>query len=391
MDPALLDWLSLLVRWFHIIAGIMWIGSSLFFHWLDGALEKPESPQPGLAGQLWMVHSGGFYDLKKKHLQPHEMPPTLHWFRFEALFTWISGIVLLYLVYYLGGGAYLLDRSVSDLTVGQAGALTVGLLAGGWLFYDTLWRAPLPGTVLAGTSFAALLGVAWGLTQLLSGRAAFIHVGALLGTCMVANVWLRILPAQTELLAATRAGRPQDPAPGLRAKARSRHNHYMTYPILFIMISGHYPATYSGPWSWLVLGVLFVAGAGVKYMVNRLETDSRWIAPAVGLAVGSVLGLYLLTAPEKVAASGPTPTWGQVGPIVSTRCAQCHSAHPRDPVFTVPPSGIELDTLEKVRTLAPRVKERSVTLRTMPLANQTGMTDEERALLGAWIDGGMPE
>jgi uncharacterized membrane protein len=395
VDPVLVDWLALFVRWFHVIAGIMWIGSSLFFHWLDSSLEKPDPPQEGLDGTLWMVHSGGFYDVKKKHLQPHEMPPVLHWFRFEALFTLLSGLVLLVLVYYLGGGAYLLDRSVSDLTVPQAAGLTVGLLAGGWVVYDLLCSSPLARSpiALAGVCYALVIGVAYGLTHLLSGRAAFIHVGALLGTCMVANVWLRILPAQNELLAATRAGRKQDPAPGIRAKTRSRHNHYMTYPIVFIMISTHYPRTYGTDRAWLVLAGLFLVGGIAKYLANRAESAPKWFGVMGAMAAATIAVLYALSATPATAATSAHAdvTWAQVQPIFQQRCMVCHSSRPTDDVFTQPPSGVELDTLAKVRQMAPRVRERAVTLQTMPLANKTGMTPEERALIGAWLDGGTPE
>lgn len=395
MDPALVDWLSLLIRWFHVIVGIMWIGSSLFFHWLDSSLEKPDPPQEGLDGTLWMVHSGGFYDVKKKHLQPHELPPVLHWFRFEALFTWISGILLLGVVYYLGGGAYLLDRQIADLTVPQAAGITTAVLVGGWLVYDTLWRSPLARwpALLVGINFGLVVLAAWGFGQLYSGRAAFLHVGALLGTCMVANVWLRIIPAQAELLAATRSGRKQDPAIGLRAKTRSRHNHYMTYPIVFIMISTHYPQTYGGPWAWLVLAILFFAGAVAKYLANLVEHSPRWFGALALLAVATVAVVYALTAtPRPAAAALPADVrWAQVQPIVQSRCAVCHADHPTDDVFTAPPSGVALDTPERVRAMAPRIRERAVVQATMPLGNKTGMTAEERALLGAWIDGGLLE
>lgn len=392
MDPALIDWFSLFIRWFHVIAGIMWIGSSLFFHWLDMSLEKPKDPVEGLEGSLWMVHSGGFYDVKKKHLQPHELPPVLHWFRFEALFTLISGLVLLVLVYYLGGGAYLLDRSVSALTVGQAGALTVGVLVGGWFVYDRLCLSPLGRhpAVLGAVCYALVVGVAYTFTHLLSGRAAFLHVGALLGTCMVTNVWVRILPAQNELLAATRAGRKQDPGPGIRAKTRSRHNHYMTYPIVFIMISTHYPQTYGTKWAWVVLALLFAVGAIAKYLVNLAETAPRWFGGVTVLALAAITGLYALTAaPAPAAAAVGEVHWADVAPIFAARCTPCHAAHPTDDVFTAPPSGVELDTPDKVRAMAPRIRERAVTLATMPLGNKTGMTPDERARIGAWIDGGM--
>src|SRR2546430_3490683 len=260
MTSWLADWANLLLRWAHFIAGIAWIGSSFYFIWLDRALTTPEHLRPGVEGDLWMVHSGGFYQVEKRRPGPGEVPPVLHWFKWEAMLTWITGISLLVLVYYLSG-AYLLDPGTARIGRGTAIALGIALLVFGWLVYDWLWRSPLARqrAVAAGTSLALLMGVTILLCRLLSGRAAYMHVGSLLGTIMVANVWMRILPAQQQMLDATRAGRPADFTLGERAKQRSVHNSYMTFPLLFIMLSNHYPATYASPANWLILLLLFVA------------------------------------------------------------------------------------------------------------------------------------
>lgn len=391
---SLWDWVGLLLRWFHVIAGIMWIGASLFFHWLDSSLDKPKVPEEGLEGELWMVHSGGFYEVKKRHLQPHQMPAHLHWFKFEALFTLISGLVLLVVVYYLDGGALLLDPTVRVLSLGQAAGITTALLVGTWLVYDALWASPLGRNMPVATaiSVAWVIGAAYGLTHLFSGRAAFLHVGAMLGTVMVANVWFRILPAQRELIAATKAGRKQDPAPGLAAKTRSRHNHYMTYLVVYIMLSTHYPMVWGWEYNWVGLVVLGVAGGVVKYLVNIAETRPTAWWGALAVSGGTIAALWLAAAPPQVAEAapvgGPTVTFAEAQAIVATRCITCHSPTPTNPSFQAPPVGVELDTADKMVRYADRMKYRAVTTATMPLGNLTGMTDEERATLGRWVDQG---
>src|SRR5437016_9777222 len=310
MTSWLGDWANLLLRWAHFIAGIAWIGSSFYFIWLDRALTTPEHLKPGVEGDLWMVHSGGFYQVERRRPGPGEVPAVLHWFKWEAMLTWMTGFSLLVLVYYLSG-AYLLDPSVSGIGRGTAVALGVGLLVFGWLIYDALWRslARRPAVATA-ISLALLTAVTVLLCRLLSGRAAFMHVGSLLGTIMVANVWMRILPAQHQMLAATRAGRPADFTQGERAKQRSVHNSYMTFPLLFIMLSNHFPGTYVSPVNWLVLLLLCVAGGAVRYAMIGRGTSSRWaLVPA---AVALAAAMFLSTpkgaaAPATAAAADSVP------------------------------------------------------------------------------------
>jgi uncharacterized membrane protein len=270
MNPNIGEWLHLVLRGIHIVAAIMWIGSSLFFMWLDGSLERPENPKEGVEGELWMVHSGGFYQVEKKLVAPSGMPRTLHWFKWEAAFTWISGICLLVLLYYLGGGLLLVDPQVSSIGPGAATALGIGVLVVSWGIYDAMWSSRLRearGLAIA-LSVALVFGVAYGLHRTLSGRAAYMHVGAMLGTWMVANVWMRILPSQRALVAAVKEGKKPDPELGKRAKERSRHNNYMTYPVIFIMISNHFPNTYGSRSAWIILAFVFLASVAVRHYQN---------------------------------------------------------------------------------------------------------------------------
>ena len=389
MDPALSEWLNLLVRWFHVIAGIMWIGSSIFFNWLDSSLERPDPPDRHLQGRLWMVHSGGFYDVRKVHLEPGEVPATIHWFYWEATFTWISGILLLGIVYYLDT-SLLVDPSVRELQPAAAIGLGVGLLVVSWFLYDGLWQSPVPRGVATALSLAYLAGVSWGLCQLYSGRGAFIHVGAMMGTCMVANVWRRILPAQTQMLAATREGREADWSLGEKAKTRSRHNNYMTFPVIFVMISNHFPTTWAGTWNWAILLVLFLASMLVKHFMNISDRFRAWIPASAATAVVAILALWLVTSRPAPAATGGPASFAEAHAVIVARCQPCHSVHPTDAAFPTAPLGVTFDTAAEMKAKADRIKFRAVDSRTMPLAKRTGITDAERDVLGRWVSGGAP-
>ena len=394
MTSWLGDWANLLLRWAHFIAGIAWIGSSFYFIWLDRALTKLEQPRPGVEGDLWMVHSGGFYQVEKRRPGPGEVPAVLHWFKWEAMLTWITGIALLVLIYYLSG-AYLLDPSISRIGRGSAIALGIGLLVFGWVIYDALWRSPLAnGPALASAiSLALLAAVTVLLCRLLSGRAAFMHIGSLLGTIMVANVWMRILPAQHQMLAATRAGRPADFTLGERAKQRSVHNSYMTFPLLFIMLSNHFPATYASPVNWLVLLLLFVAGASVRHAMIGRGSSSRWALLPAALALAAAMFFSTpngAAAPARAAAADSVPPFHAVRAVIAQRCQPCHSRYQSDRTLGPAPGGVTFDTPESIARLAERIRVRAVETKTMPLANKTGMTEAERALLARWISAGAP-
>jgi uncharacterized membrane protein len=393
MPTFVLEWLNLILRWIHLIAGIMWIGDSFLFMWMDRSLTPPTRPRDGaVVGELWMVHSGGFYEVvKRKYLAPAEVPASLHWFMWEAYTTWISGFFLLGVVYYFGGGVYLVDHAVSGIGVGAAIAASLVLLVSGYLVYDALWSSPLARrpALAAVVCFALLVGAAWGLTHLFSGRAAFIHAGAMLGTIMAANVLRVIIPAQARMLAATRAGQPVDVTLGERAKRRSIHNHYMTLPVLFTMLSSHFPGTYGHRHAWLVLVLLIVVGAAAKYVMNFRGRSNRWVLAGGGLALAAVI---LMTARAPGAATAPPELRGapavpfaEVQTIIRSRCLTCHATHPTNPSFPEPPSGVVLEDPRRIRALAPRIMERAVVTKTMPLGNLTGMTDQERRSLGAWI------
>jgi uncharacterized membrane protein len=398
------DWANLLVRWAHLVAGIAWIGSSFYFIWLDSKLEQPQAPRPDVEGELWMVHSGGFYQVEKRLVGPGRMPATLHWFKWEAMLTWITGMVLLVLVYYLTGGVYLLRSDETVVTVDEAAVVAVVLLAGSWVAYDGLYRSRLGRTRAAPLVALALLAVVIvQLCRALAGRAAFIHVGTMLGTLMVANVWLRILPAQQQMIDATARGEEPDFDLGRQAKVRSVHNSYLTFPVLFIMLSNHFPQTYGHPQNWLILALLVVAGAAARHAMIGRGPWTRW---AVAPAGAAVLVAAVMTAPsggQAVRGTGgqadgqtggpavvPVPAFAAVRAVVQQRCQTCHSRWATDDVFTVAPNGVTFDTGEEMAQWAARMRERAVVQQTMPLANQTGMTAQERALLGRWVEAGAP-
>lgn len=380
--------LDLLLRWFHVIAGIMWIGNSLLFNWLDRNLVKKE----GIDGEIWLLHSGGFYQIEKKMLRPYQMPDKVHWFMWQNFSTWASGILLLIVVYYIGESAWLVDPSAGHVSYGTAVSAAVGTLLGGWVVYDLIWRSPLRNQPLVAGAIciAGLFAVAWGLSQIMTPRAAYIHVGVLLGTLMTGNVWMIIIPSQRDLVDATREGREQDRSLSLRAKVRSIHNNYMTFPLIFIMVSNHFPSSYSHQLNWLILAVLMAGGALVRHFMNIRFTFPGWRVALGGCAVASVAIAYALTlAPSRSGASdaelaaGPKVPFQAVQAIVSLRCVACHSATPSDSLFKVAPNGLMLDTPEQIAASARRIRVR-VEGGTMPFANRTHMTDEERLTVARW-------
>jgi len=390
---------DLVVRWVHLIAGIMWIGNSMLFNWLDRNLVKGAGDSPLAQGRIWLLHSGAFYDVEKKLLAPSEMAVVnqgkLHWFKWQNLTTWVSGILLLFVVYYSGGGALLVDPSVRALGAPLAIGLSLLFIVMSWFVYDLVWISPLGKrpVVAAAVSFLYMGAAALALTKLFSGRAAYIHVGVILGTLMTGNVWFVIVPSQRELVAATLAGREQDAAISLRAKERSIHNNYMTFPLLFLMVSNHFPSTYGGRHAWIVLVVLSVGGAIVRHLMNVRFHYTGWL-PVAGFVVATSIGaLFLLTRPEGhvEATTGEKVSFHTAFGVIHERCQPCHSAHPTDDTWKTAPSGVMFDTPEQVRRLAPRIKERAVISRTMPLQNKTGITQAERDLLGDWIDQGQSD
>jgi uncharacterized membrane protein len=400
MTEHLTELLHILARWVHLIAGIMWIGNSMLFNWLDRNLEKPDPSKKGSVGTIWMVHSGAFYEVEKKFLQPSQMPKTLHWFKWQNGITWLSGIALLVLVYYMGGAALMVDPSVSDLSPGAAVGVGLATLVGGWILYDLVWRSPLGKSPVLGfvLSCVIVIGLSGVLFEYLSGRAAYMHVGVMLGTLMTGNVWMVIVPSQRELVKATEQGREQDPAIGYQAKQRSIHNNYMTFPLLFIMLSNHFPSTFGHAWNWVVLLVLTVGSALIRHFMNIRFEYERWLFPTTAVFFGScVATLWLIAHPsgleEEETAIVPVDRAVSIDEalgIVQQRCVTCHSEHPTHASFPTPPNGLVLETPEEMQRFASRIRLRVCTLRNMPLGNMTNMTDEERAILAAWVDQGAP-
>ncbi|MEZ4294373.1 MAG: urate hydroxylase PuuD [Polyangiaceae bacterium] len=388
MSPQAQEWLNLVVRWAHVIAAIMWIGDSFLFMWLDSQLRKSERPLPGdVVGELWMAHSGGFYEVvKRKSLDA--LPDKLHWFKWESYTTWITGFLLLIVVYYLGGRAMLLDTA-SGMSHVAAVHMSLGLLAGTVIVYDVLCRTPLvkDNRVFGVVGFVLIVGAAYGILKVFTPRAAFLQVGAMLGTLMASNVFFRIIPAQKHMLAATKEGRPVDTSYGMRAKQRSTHNHYLTLPVLFTMLSNHFPGLYGHAHPWAVLGLIFLAGAGAKYIMNFRTRTHPVVLVGTAVAFGAMI---YLTAPKAMAidpsfAEGPKVSFATAQTIVQTRCVTCHSEKPTNPSFAAAPSGVMLDNPDRIAAYAPRIFVRAVETRTMPLGNMTFITDDERRLLGAWI------
>jgi uncharacterized membrane protein len=402
MDALILDWLNLGLRWIHLIAGIGWIGTSLYFMWLDAALIRaephgapPGSPPRGdVEGHAWLLHSGGFYLVERRKLPPGQLPSPIHWFKWEAAMTWLTGFPLLVIVYYLTRGALLVDPAVSSISVGAAVAVGIGLLIVSWAVYDALWTSPLArgDGWAAAVSWVLLFAVVYGLTHVLSGRAAYIHTGAMLGTIMVANVWMRIVPAQRELIAAAEAGRSPDATLSVRAKQRSTHNSYVTFPVIFTMLSHHYPATYGHPLNWLILWLLIVVGVGVRHVMiarERGKPADWWLLP-VGAALAAVV---YLTSPAwfgTTTRAGAPVAFAAAKEVIDRRCLACHSTRNTDDVFRIAPNGVTFDTPESIRARADTIRARVIVLRNMPLANKTSMTEAERDLLARWLDAGAP-
>lgn len=388
-----LDWLNLLVRWVHVIAAIMWIGDSFLFMWLDSHLTAPTKPREGaVLGELWMTHSGGFYEvIKRKSLAQNELPAQLYWFKWESYTTWLSGFALLCVVYYGGNAAFLIDPGVRALSQGEAALISLSLLPLAFGVYELLWLTPLSkdNRAFGLVGFGLLTALGYGLTQVFSGRGAFLQLGATMATVMAANVFFRIIPSQKHMLAATKAGTPVDTSYGLRAKGRSVHNHYLTLPVLFTMLSNHFPSTYGHEQAWLVLALLFLFGAALKYVMNFRGKSSPVVLAGL---FGSLGGFVFLTRPthealpglERYTAAAPV-SYATVEAVLQARCVSCHAAKPTSSMFPGPPQGVMLETKAQVAQHVERIYLRAVATKTMPLGNLTGITTEERDLLGAWV------
>ncbi|MGY2235355.1 urate hydroxylase PuuD [Pseudomonas gingeri] len=437
MEAHLLEWLNLSVRWVHMITGVAWIGASFYFVWLENNLNRA-NPRDGLAGDLWAIHGGGIYHLEKYKLAPPTMPDNLHWFKWEAYFTWMSGIALLCVVFYSNPVLYLVAPG-SGLSGPEGVAIGIGALIAGWFVYDFLCdsalgkRPALLGFIL----FVLLIAAAYGFSKVFSGRGAYLHVGAIIGTIMVGNVFRIIMPAQRALVAAIAENRTPDPALPAKGLLRSRHNNYFTLPVLFIMISNHFPSTYGSQYNWLILAGIAVLAVLVRHYFNTRHDSHRfaWTLPVAALGMiclayvtgpasnpgapqvakapakieyqplpETALGGGLKPAPAAEPGAPATPAapapaqaansaagdiaFDKVHSVIQERCAVCHSARPTSPLFSTAPAGVMFDTPQQIQQLAPRIQAQAVASQIMPLGNITQMTQQERDLIGAWINQG---
>jgi len=439
VEAHLLEWLNLSVRWVHMITGVAWIGASFYFVWLENNLNRA-NPRDGLSGDLWAIHGGGIYHLEKYKLAPPKMPENLHWFKWEAYFTWMSGIALLCLVFYWNPTLYLLAPG-SSLSGAEGIAIGVGSLIAGWFIYDFLCDSPLgkrPG-LLGLVLFVLVIAACYGFSQVFSGRGAYLHTGAIIGTIMVGNVFRIIMPAQRQLVAAIEANQTPDPLLPAKGLLRSRHNNYFTLPVLFIMISNHFPSTYGSQYNWLILAGIAVAAVLVRHYFNTRHDSNKyaWTLPVGALSMiclAYVTGpAPMPTAPEQAAAKveyQPLPEtalggktaaekaaekaaepaqaaapveapaanvaklddagFNKIHSVIQERCAVCHSAKPTSPLFSAAPAGVMLDTPQQIQQQAARIQAQAVATQIMPLGNITQMTQQERELIGAWIAKGAP-
>src|SRR5262245_39251638 len=385
----LLDFVS---RWIHVIAGIMWIGNSLLFNWLDRSLRPANTAERGheAVGTIWLLHSGGFYYVEKTLLRDEPLPVPLHWFKWQAYTTWLSGVALLLVVYYLSDRAVLTDPGVVSHSTGIV--IGLGSIAIGWALYEVMQRivAPKAPVTAAAVWMIAFLAISIALTHLLSGRAAFLHVGAMLGTIMAGNVFFTIVPSQRELVASVTGG-GGDPAISARAKRVSIHNNYFTFPVIVLMVSNHFPSMYGNRFNWLLLLVILASGAAVRYVLNLRFTWPVWkpaLAATIGVSVAAIYGILSIPSaarPPALVNAPTTVTFDDARHVIDRRCSVCHSTQPVDSTFGQAPAGVAFDTPEQIVERAARINERAVVTMTMPPGNKTHITETERAILAKWI------
>ena len=386
----MMEWLNIVIRLMHITFGIAWIGASFYFVFLENALNRTEDVRDELAGNLWAVHGGGFYYLEKYKIAPKSIPKHLHWFKYEAYFTWLSGFCLLFVVYYFNASALVIDKNVLDISATQAISIGIGSFVVSWIIYDFMCKSRLIKNQLAFSviGFLILIGFAWFYCQVFSSRAAYIHFGAMIGSLMVANVFFVIIPAQKAMVHAAKMGLPLDPTLGKNALARSLHNNYFTLPVLFVMVSNHFPSTFGYEYPWLILAIISLGAAGVKHYLNLKEKKQLnvWILP---------VSILILLAATFISAPSTNPyeckkevSIVEVQEIIQKRCVQCHSSSPTDEVYKVAPNGVMYDTPEDIVKKKDLIMQRVVITKTMPQNNKTNITDEERNILRCWIEQG---
>ena len=390
MSAFAADWANLLLRWAHLVAGIAWIGTSFYFIALDLSLRRRDDDAEGLTGTAWEVHGGGFYRVEKYAVAPPALPEHLTWFRWEAYLTWLTGFALLVVQFYVDAPAWLVDPAVMPLGTWQAVAISVASLAAGWVVYTVLCRSKVGANavVLAGAVFVLFVAATWGYTQVFSARAALVHAGALIGTIMAFNVFMVIVPNQKKVAASLLAGEAPDPDLGEVAKQRSLHNTYLTLPVLLLMVSGHYPMLTGHPHAWLLVALIIVGGGCARHFLVHVEVGKpfasvAWALPVVAVALAVAV---TMTAPASRDSNPAQPVSDvEVLGITDAHCVSCHAQTPTHPAFKTAPKNIVLETTDDLRRYAALVDLHTVRTRTMPLGNLTGMTDGERARLGAWL------
>lgn len=389
----ILEWFNLIVRWTHVIIGIAWIGASFYFVFLENSLNRTKGLRDELAGNLWAVHGGGFYYLEKYKVAPAQLPDKLHWFKYEAYFTWITGFLLLFIVFYSNAEAMLLKPGTTHISPGFG--VTIGLftLLSGWAIYDVMCKTKLVhnGWIFTLVGFVLIVLISWFLSEVFNNRAAYIHVGALLGTLMAGNVFKVIIPSQKALVAAVKLKQLPDPELGKHAGLRSLHNNYMTLPVVFVMISNHFPSTFGHTYNWLILAGLFVASGLLRHYLNLKEKgrEATWILP---ISTFMILTLAYVTSPPTRNSDQealPPTTFSEVHQIIQIRCTSCHSRNPTDDLWKTAPNGVTMDTPEEIINLKDKIMVRAVTTQNMPLGNKTNMTQEERMKIKSWILNGV--
>lgn len=388
-EGHLMEWLNIVVRVMHITFGIAWIGASFYFVFLENALNRTDNVRDELAGHLWAVHGGGFYYLEKYKVAPKTLPKHLHWFKYEAYFTWVTGFAMLFIIYYFNASAMMIDVNVMKLTNTEAVAISIGSFIVAWIIYDLLCKSSLRkhSLLFVSAGVIILIAFAWFYSQVYSGRAAFIHFGAMIGTIMAANVFFVIIPSQKAMVNSAKKGLFPDPQKGKNALFRSIHNNYFTLPVLFVMVSNHFPSTFGNKYQWIVLATISIGAAGIKHWLNLREQGrlSVWILP---VSILLLLSAAYVTAPKLSTTKCKDVSFAEVNNIIQQRCVQCHSSRPTDNVYMAAPNGVKYDTPQEIVAKKDLIMQRVVITKTMPQNNKTNMTPEERDLIRCWIESG---
>ena len=390
-----LSWLTLIIKWFHVVAGIAWIGSSFYFIWLDCSLEPPKeqsAKDKGISGEVWSVHGGGFYQVAKYNNAPKKIPDTLHWFKWEAYTTWLSGFALVVLIYYLNSKLYLIDTAKFQLSPLQAILLSLSFIVGGWLIYDSLCKILLTRSKLffGICAFLFLALLSYSLTNLFNSKAAFLHFGVVLGSIMAGNVFFVIIPNQKKIVASLIKGKLADANLGRIGKARSTHNNYLTLPVIFAMISGHFPLTFGHPFNWVVLLIITFLSGFFRHYFNLKHQGRRYLAVLISSLLLILLSIFLTDFSrqfmnKKNSTQQEEVSFEKVKVIIKKRCSSCHSDKPTFTGIISAPEGISYDNSQEIKNNIKEIYQRVVIAKTMPLGNVTQMTEEERQIINTWV------